>query len=427
MVEVVSDYDSMFGQDFTIATDADFKKDLSARPAHRKPYLSIENDPSQQLNLLIVVDQMLTGFDSKWVNTLYLDKVLKHENVIQAFSRTNRLFGIDKPFGTIRYYRKPATMERNVKEAVALYAGGHGEDLCVDRLTGNLEELNRLFYDITAVFETSGIPDFSRLPANDAAKACFARLFNDFYGHLEAAIIQGFTWGTPSYEPPEVEHPVRVECDESTFLTLVARYRELNGGGGGGGGDESTVYDLDTQITEINTERIDTDYLNSTFKRFVHVLHRGDASRQEVEALRKELQRSFSSLSQDEQRHAEVFLRDVESGKRAVESGKTMRDYLTEMLRTELDQKIDWVADVTGVDRGLLTQLVASAPTEGTLNTYGRFDALRATISVADVKRQLASGGGSDFMARKTATEVLRSFLLTGTMPKEWEEETGGV
>lgn len=69
------------------------KKDVAARFAHKKPYDRIEKDPEKQVGLIIVVDQMLTGFDSKWVNTMYLDKVLHYENIIQAFSRTNRLFG----------------------------------------------------------------------------------------------------------------------------------------------------------------------------------------------------------------------------------------------------------------------------------------------------------------------------------------------
>jgi len=114
LVEVLEDYNAMYDQDFTMATHAKFKKDISARLAHKKPYERIDLDPDKQLDLLIVVDQMLTGFDSKWVNTLYIDKYLKYENIIQAFSRTNRLFGPDKPFGTIRYYRYPILMERNI-------------------------------------------------------------------------------------------------------------------------------------------------------------------------------------------------------------------------------------------------------------------------------------------------------------------------
>ena len=83
------------------------KKDIAARLAHKKPYERIDKIPEKEIDLLIVVDQMLTGFDSKWINTLYLDKMLRYEGIIQAFSRTNRLFGKDKPFGTIKYYRRP--------------------------------------------------------------------------------------------------------------------------------------------------------------------------------------------------------------------------------------------------------------------------------------------------------------------------------
>ena len=88
--------------------------------AHKKPYQRIDRD--QQLDIMIVVDQMLTGFDSKWVNTIYMDKLLRYEGLIQAFSRTNRLFGHDKRFGVIRYYRRPHQMERNIEDAFALYA-----------------------------------------------------------------------------------------------------------------------------------------------------------------------------------------------------------------------------------------------------------------------------------------------------------------
>lgn len=57
--------------------------------------------------MLIVVNQMLTGFDSKWINVLYLDKLMRQENIIQAFSRTNRLFGSEKPVGLIYYATAP--------------------------------------------------------------------------------------------------------------------------------------------------------------------------------------------------------------------------------------------------------------------------------------------------------------------------------
>lgn len=89
LVEILEDYNQTYGQKFDLGSHANFKKDLAARLAHKAPYIRIETEPDKRLDLLIVVNQMLTGFDSKWVNTLYLDKLLTFENIIQAFSRTN--------------------------------------------------------------------------------------------------------------------------------------------------------------------------------------------------------------------------------------------------------------------------------------------------------------------------------------------------
>ena len=74
LVKILNDYNDMFGQDFTIPTHASFKKDVSLRLAHKEKYSTITRTPEKMLDLLIVVDQMLTGFDSKWVNTLYSDQ-----------------------------------------------------------------------------------------------------------------------------------------------------------------------------------------------------------------------------------------------------------------------------------------------------------------------------------------------------------------
>ena len=148
LVEIIGDYNNRYGQSFDLGNHTKFKKDIAARLAHKKPYLYIEKEAEQQIDLLIVVDQMLTGFDSKWLNTLYIDKLLRYENIIQAFSRTNRLFGPDKPFGTIRYYRKPHTMEQNIENAVKLYSGDKPIALFADQLETNLKKLNAIFDDI---------------------------------------------------------------------------------------------------------------------------------------------------------------------------------------------------------------------------------------------------------------------------------------
>ncbi len=199
LIEIMEDYNERYGQDFRLAMHSQFKKDISARLAHKKPYNRIELTTEKQLDLLIVVDQMLTGFDSKWVNTLYLDKLLQYENIIQAFSRTNRLFGPDKPFGTIRYYRKPHTMEQNIENAVKLYSGDKPFTLFVPKLESNLEKMNEIAVEIVELFENAGVPAFEKLPDDLSERGKFAKLFKEFNQYLEAARIQGFNWDKSLY------------------------------------------------------------------------------------------------------------------------------------------------------------------------------------------------------------------------------------
>jgi type I restriction enzyme R subunit len=177
LVEIITDYNARYDQHFDLGTHAKFKKDIAARLAHKEPYRLIERTPEQQIDLLIVVDQMLTGFDSKWINTLYMDKILEYQNIIQAFSRTNRLFGHEKPFGTIRYYRKPHTMKKKIEEAVKLYSGDKPIGLFVQQLEENLNAMNELFDEIQKVFAGAGVSDFAKNPDDKTACGKFAALF----------------------------------------------------------------------------------------------------------------------------------------------------------------------------------------------------------------------------------------------------------
>ncbi|MBY3665093.1 type I restriction enzyme subunit R domain-containing protein, partial [Enterococcus faecium] len=75
----------------------------------------------KQIDLAIVVDRLLTGFDAPTIQTLFVDRNLEYAGLIQAFSRTNRTYP-DKTKGLIVTFRKPATMEKNVEDATKLYS-----------------------------------------------------------------------------------------------------------------------------------------------------------------------------------------------------------------------------------------------------------------------------------------------------------------
>ena len=382
LAEIMADYNARYGQDFDFAKHAQFKKDLAARLAHKKPYERLHTEPAKQLDLLIVVDQMLTGFDSKWLNTLYLDKVIKYQNIIQAFSRTNRLFGPDKPHGTIRYYRYPHTMEQHIDDAVKLYSGDRPIGLFVDRLESNLEAMNKLVEEITELFSNAGVQNFEKLPEDDAACAQFAKLFNVFNEYLAAAKVQGLHWNelTHSFGEGNDAHELTLEIDEQTYLILALRYQELAGKGEGGGGEGGDVpFDINGHLTEIDTGKMNADYMNSRFDKYLKELnqHQDQAS---VEITLNELHKSFSSLTQGEQKYAKLFLNDLQRGDAALIENHSFRDYINDYKGSAENAQLRAVVSALGLDEKMLVALVGASVNEKNLNNFGRFDALKDTV-----------------------------------------------
>ena len=422
LVELTEDYNKAYDQEFTIHTWPAMKKDISARLSHKKPYVNVDSNRDSRIDLLIVVDQMLTGFDSKWLNTLYLDKVIDYESIIQAFSRTNRLFGPDKPFGTIRYYRRPHTMKGYIEAAVKLYSGDRPLDMFVQKLPDNIALMDARLQEILMVFEAAGVGDLSKLPASQEARRKFAKEFVELNEFLEAAKVQGFTWEQDTYvfkkEPKEgarcgesiIVQPI---IDERTYLILVQRYKELFSGGAPDSAPDAP-YELDGHITEIDTGLIDSDYMNSNFEKWLKCLEQDDEG---LATAREELHRSFASLSQDDQRFAELFLHDVERGDATLKEGMTLRDYITSYAHKAKNAQTQRVVEALGIDDDLLTTMTALNLTESNINEFGRFDDLKDSVDKARAKAFFEQKEGKSlppFKVNTRATALLKRFILEG-------------
>lgn len=414
LVEIIEDYNNRYNQNFNLGSHPKFKKDIANRLAHKEQYKLIERTLEEQLDLLIVVDQMLTGFDSKWINTLYLDKLLKYENIIQAFSRTNRLFGYEKPFGTIRYYRKPHTMQRNIDAAIKLYSGDKPLALFVDNLERNLQQLNYFFGEIDYLFKKAGITNFDKLPKEIEACGKFAKLFKQLNEHLEAAKIQGFTWKNLTYSFTHEDKQttsVTLQFDEQVYLILALRYKELFNNEGGG---EGISFDIEGYLTEIDTGKIDSDYMNSTFNKYLKKLQYGESKIALEEAL-DELHKTFASLTQEEQKFANIFLHDIQRGDVEPEKDKTLRDYITEYQFKAKNEQITHLVEVFGLDEVKLRQLLSISINENNINEYGRFDELRNSVDKSKAKQYFEKLEGKSILPFKVIIKVdslLRKFIL---------------
>lgn len=410
IVEMLEDYNTKYDMSFTIPTYDKFRKDVSRRLSHKEPYENINRD--EQIDILIVVNQMLTGFDSKRVNTLYLDKMLQYENLIQAISRTNRIYNKkEKPFGIIKWYRRPNTMEKNLKEAVKAYSGDIPLGLFVDKLPGNIRNMNNSFEDMRGIFENAGIENFEKLPGENSVKAKFAKEFNKFSKHFDAALIQGFEWRIKEYE--NEGSTIVIIFSEEDYLKLLARYNELPKSGGGFGKDD-VPFDIDTRIIEHDSEKIDKDYMNSRFEKYIKLLAE-DVSREEVEKLRKELHSSFSMLPQDKQKLARILLYDIQSGNIKLNPNKTFNDYINEMLSKLENNKIKRVVKNLGCSEELLRYLFKKEVTENTISEYGTFDELKGSCDKEKSKKFFEESYGESYSNNRLFMYIdgyLRHFLL---------------
>ena len=424
LVRLLADYNQRYDTNFALPTFADFKRDVAARLAHKGMYYQVDLCTEKQIDLLIVVDQMLTGFDSPWLNTLYLDKVLTYESVIQAFSRTNRLLDADKPFGIIKYYRKPFTMQRNIEAAVKLYSGDRPLALFVETKQQHACQAQAAFAQLKKLFvpKASAQVDWSQLPADRAKRQQFVKYFNALNQALRAARIQGLTWAElpllsqadgaaiaaddrtkaeAHYEriaPPDQAEPRSAQAalqddylNEHLYTVLRQRAEELRLADAERQQTEPSTdipYDLEGYITAIDSGKIDTDYLNSSFKKYLKPLLNKAASAQ-IEGARQELHQAFAYLSQAEQKAAFLFLSDLESGDIKIDpdEDKSFRDYINDYLQRDYDDNVQRFAQTLGLPEPKLRTLLKLQLPEKLLDQNPDYQAL---LNDCDLKQAQA-------------------------------------
>ncbi len=116
---IIADYNRQYGTNHSIGEFDGYYQDVQGRIKDQKWPLADFPHP-KRIDITIVVDMLLTGFDSKYLNTLYVDKNLKHHGLIQAFSRTNRVLNKTKPAGNVLDFRQ---QQANLNEAITLFSG----------------------------------------------------------------------------------------------------------------------------------------------------------------------------------------------------------------------------------------------------------------------------------------------------------------
>lgn len=412
--DILTDYNKTYNQSYTLKTWQQYKKDISARLAHKEPYQNIGKEPEKQLDLLIVVEQMLTGYDSKWISTLYVDKKLKEHNIIQAFSRTNRLFGPEKQSGIIRYYRYPHTMEKNIELAVKAYSGDRPLDLFVDKVGKNVVKMNNVFERITILFTNSANEvTFSKLPENDNDKVEFARLFNEFNRYLELAKSQGFNWDSTEVIDGTTNERIEVKLTEQDYTVLLLRYQEL--AKRTVERSESLPFDIEGYLSDKQTGKINSDYMNSNFVKYMKAVEKGNP--EDIERTLKELHMSYATLTQEEQKFANLFLADYRAGNIEIEPEVTFRDYIVRYMAKAKNDQITRCAEIFGLDEKDLRYMINLNLTNTTINEHSRFSILIGKVDKEKARNffnERDEKNHNDFETTMKTDKLLRSFILQG-------------
>ena len=157
--------------------------------------------------------------------------------------------------------------------------------------------------------------------------------------------------------------------------------------------------------------------MNENFTKWLKALNQDEIDPEELDRLNSELHKSFASLTQDDQRCAEVFLHDIESGNIKVTEGRTLRDYINQYAKKEKDDQVTKLIEALGVNEGQLRKLLALEITETNINEFGRFDDLKETIDKAKARSYFEEKEGVRVSPPKVnikADKLLREFLMQG-------------
>ena len=141
LADIIKKYNEQYGTNHTVSEFDVYYQDVQQRIKNQK-YSNKDYPHKNKIDIVIVVDMLLTGFDSKYLNTLYVDKNLKHHGLIQAFSRTNRILNDTKPYGNILDFRG---QQDAVDVAIALFSGEKADTARQVWLVEPAESINKKY------------------------------------------------------------------------------------------------------------------------------------------------------------------------------------------------------------------------------------------------------------------------------------------
>jgi type I restriction enzyme R subunit len=270
---ILADYNTSYGTNHRLSEFDLYYQDVQKRIKDQQ-WPNGDYPAAQKIDITIVVDMLLTGFDSKFLNTLYVDKNLKYHGLIQAFSRTNRVLNGTKPYGNILDFRQ---QQDAVDTAIALFSGEKtGEQAreiwLVEKAPVVIQKLETALQQLGSFMKSQGLDCTPSGVANlkgDAAKAAFISHFKE---------VQRLKTQLDQYTDLTEENKASIEAVlpeenlrgfKGQYLETAKRLREQQGKTGGK--DDPTdnpVDQIDFEFVLFASAVIDYDYIMGLIAKF---------------------------------------------------------------------------------------------------------------------------------------------------------------
>ncbi|HAH35318.1 MAG TPA: DEAD/DEAH box helicase [Algoriphagus sp.] len=260
--EIISDYNSQFDTNHDINNFDLYYQDVQSRIKNQK-YSNKDYPHKKKIDITIVVDMLLTGFDSTYLNTLYVDKNLKYHGLIQAFSRTNRILNDTKPYGNILDFR---SQQEAVNQAITLFSGEEGgkakeiwmvdpAPVVIDKYREAVEKLADFMQEHNLVNEPQEVYNLK----GDAARITFVKNFKEVQ-RLKTQLDQYTDLDETRQEEIEKILPKETLQEfRSSYLETAKQLREIQQKGGEDAPDD--IQQLDFEFVLFASAVIDYDYI----------------------------------------------------------------------------------------------------------------------------------------------------------------------
>ena len=364
--KIINDYNEMFKDeklDFTTDTFLAYFKSVSSK---------LKN---AELDIVIVVNMLLTGFDSKPLNTLYVDKNLKYHGLLQAFSRTNRIYDATKQFGNIVCYRN---LKDEVDEAICLFSKTDTTDVILmqdyDHYMNLFKEKLKDLYEIAPTIES--VDDLE--DENDKKK--FIEAFREVTNQLTK--LKTFTKFEFDEESLGISQQ-KYEDYRSKYLGIYDRVRNSE--------KTSILADIDFGIELMHTDKINVSYILNLIRTID--FSNEDKIKKDVVKIRRLLDKADNDVLRLKSDLIREFLEKV-----VPKAGKN--DSVDELFNDFMEEKSD--AEVNEISQEVN---VEKDKIKGFINEYeysGKIDGLK-------IKENLKGG----FLVKKKLADKIKNFIVS--------------